>query len=232
MDHFEILPNIPDSEEVVENPVIPRKLHMIWVGPDPPPPFVGEYFHRWKTLMPDWEMRMWTNDDIHSTEFSEDYQRLIDSAKQGAHKADIMRYYILWKHGGIYMDADTEPHRSLEPLLATKKRLLLCHDLKLTWSYIAIGFMGAEPGHPLMENICQKIYNIDIISSTNICMETGPRLLGECAFTLPPQGEKYAVLPIQAFYRNKKGQLEQYSSSRSDDVEKRFGSHLYAKLWK
>jgi mannosyltransferase OCH1-like enzyme len=231
MENFELLPTIPDSREVVEDPLIPRKLHMIWVGADPAPPFVGEYFQGWKTLMPEWDLRLWTNEDIHSTEFSEDYQRLIDSARQGAQKADIMRYYILWKHGGIYMDADVEPHRSLEPLLATKKRLLLCHDLKITWPYIAIGFIAAQPHHPLMENICRKIYSIDIISSTNICMETGPRLLGECAFHLPPQGEKYAVLPKEAFYRNKKGQQLYIDYFRPDDLENRFGSHLYARLW-
>ena len=136
---------------------------MIWVGADPAPPFVGEYFQGWKTLMPEWDLRLWTNEDIHSTEFSEDYQRLIDSARQGAQKADIMRYYILWKHGGIYMDADVEPHRSLEPLLATKKRLLLCHDLK---DYMALYrhrvYSGPAPssfdGKHLSENIQHRYY--------------------------------------------------------------------------
>jgi mannosyltransferase OCH1-like enzyme len=57
--------------------------------------------------------------------------------------AGLVRLEALWHHGGIYVDSDCEPYRSLEPLLGL-------HAFA-GWEDNAVvpdAVIGAEPGHP------------------------------------------------------------------------------------
>jgi mannosyltransferase OCH1-like enzyme len=104
-----------------KDPIIPNLLHMIWVGEKEAPDYVGKHYDQWKTLMPEWTVRLWTNADLPEGEFPAAILPRIAEAKKGAQKADIMRYFIVYKYGGVYMDADVVPHRSLDPVV-------LCHE--------------------------------------------------------------------------------------------------------
>ena len=106
---------------------IPRILHMIWIGCDPP-----EYFwankRTWESLMPSWQVRCW-----HDTSGVEErVAERVHAAETGAQKADILRYALVYEHGGVYVDADVTPHRSLDPIVALGARVVLCHDMELT----------------------------------------------------------------------------------------------------
>lgn len=64
----------------------------------------------------------------------------------GAQKAGLIRLEALYRWGGVYVDSDCEPYRSLEPLL----------DLKLfaAWedrNVIPDAVIGAEPEHPAIK---------------------------------------------------------------------------------
>ncbi len=48
--------------------IIPKKLHMIWVGNDLAPEYVQKFFLKWKELMPEWECKLWTNNDLLDNE--------------------------------------------------------------------------------------------------------------------------------------------------------------------
>ena len=216
MEHLDILPDsyiVPDD---VYEPIIPRILHMIWVGPEPPASF-SEHASQWHALMPSWTIRVWRNEDIHTGEFPEPIVRLIGWTNKGAQKADIMRYHIMEKYGGVYVDADVIPRRSLEDLVVhTRRRVILCHDLPVTWPYISIGFFAAVPNHPLFKTACALCYTITV-NTSDIHLQSGPRLLGKAVWKTPTE-EPYMLLPIKYFYRN-------------DTCPYAFGTHTYAKNW-
>jgi hypothetical protein len=200
----------------VNDTTIPRKLHMIWVGDAPPPESCLEYRRRWSSLMPHWEVKLWRDGDV--AQFGPDVQRRIAVATTGAQKADILRAFIVSVEGGIYVDADMEPHRSLEPLVALQEPLLICHDLPLTWEYVMNAFFGAVPHHPVVETLCALLLSATL-NTQDVHMHTGPRALGRAIRHAPnPTGGKYYMLPSRAFY---------YNHTTPDA----FATHKYANTW-
>src|SRR6266516_4079263 len=92
---------------------IPRLFHWIWFGPQPLPEQHRRWIDGWLALHPGWEHRLWT--DANRPTFLNEPQFL--AADNFAEMADIARYELLYRFGGVYVDTDTECLRSIEPLL-------------------------------------------------------------------------------------------------------------------
>lgn len=213
-----ISPDIPVVPRPNTEANIPAKLHLVWLGPDPPTEYCVANFEGWKRLMPQWEIKLWRNGD--EAEFGPDVEARVAAATKGAQKADILRAFIMEKYGGIYMDADVEPVSSLDVLRYLGEPIILCHDLPLSWAYISVGFYAAVPHHPLFIEYCKHVMSANVtLNTTNVHMHTGPRALGYVVAKLaPPDGGKYFLLPAKAFYHNAA-------------VSNAFGRHTYAKSW-
>ncbi len=201
-------------------PSIPALLHIIWVGDRPMPDYAIANYMKWKELMPDWTVRLWTNEDINTDNFPLRTVEQINACVKGAQKADIMRYFIIKRWGGFYVDTDVTPHRSLDPLRYLGLSELICHDNDLTWKYCAIGFFGAAPSSPLFEYVCELTHTA-IINTPDLHFKTGPRLFGEAVYNSTPT-TRYGLLPIRCFYVN---------ARISSDTPFCFGTHVYAKEW-
>jgi mannosyltransferase OCH1-like enzyme len=197
---------------------IPRFLHLIWVGKSEQPDYLAKHIQTWKELMPDWTIRLWTNEDLTTDEIPGDILAKIHEADKGVEKADILRYCIVEKYGGFYMDADVEPTRSLEPLLFMSD-LVICHHAKITWKYIGNTLFGASPHHPVL----QKAMSLCLTANLNTSephMNTGPHLFGTAISLVPPPNQKYMLLDLDCFYWPEGGM-----------TPNRFGSHFFAKSW-
>ncbi len=128
--------------------MIPKIIHQVWIGPLPPPSALME---TWRRAHPDWEYRVWT--DEHGWE----NQRQIDRMFEWNGKADIMRYEILERHGGICIDADSE---CLRPLDATflEHDCFACYENETVLpGLVATGYVGARPSSPLMRACIEGI---------------------------------------------------------------------------
>jgi len=118
--------------------MIPKLLHRIWVGDRPIPPRYEAFWDGWAELHPDWEMRTWTEDSLGWLTNAGCFA--LAPEPQG--KADIARYELLARFGGIYLDCDVEPLRALDELTglfafaAWEDERFLCNAV-----------MGSEPGH-------------------------------------------------------------------------------------
>jgi mannosyltransferase OCH1-like enzyme len=159
-DNFEFDYNKENKESKDVNQ-IPRIIHLIWVGDNPKPNYLLDNLNKWKELMPSWDIKLWTNNDISTKHFPLNIIKLLNKVNKGAQKADIMRYYIMAKYGGFYLDSDVTPYRSLEPLITQLPNInaILCHDFELTWAYISIGFFSAIPNHPIFIKACELVNN-------------------------------------------------------------------------
>jgi mannosyltransferase OCH1-like enzyme len=99
--------------------MIPKTLHQMWIGGDPPP-FIVDCL-RTASVLDDWERTIWTDDNVEQM-FPLANQGLWDKAgdispRPLQFRADVFRYEILWRYGGVWADADFEFIKPLDPLL-------------------------------------------------------------------------------------------------------------------
>lgn len=134
--------------------MIPRILHQVWVGP-PMPEHLAAWCEAWRRLHPDWEYRLWGEDDLGWLENRD----LYDAAEEwsprnlGAFRSDIARIEILHREGGVYADCDMEPRRPIDQLLTGCSAFTFKHPTpngkpKPNYPWLTNALIGAEPGHP------------------------------------------------------------------------------------
>lgn len=110
---FEEFTNIIEDE----TPSIPPLIHLIWMG-SPPPEAVHLAVASWEKYHPNWQVKLWTEEEIAHFQWSSDRsKRLFDEGRNWAEKSDIFRFEILYQFGGIYADTDVVCLKSFEDLI-------------------------------------------------------------------------------------------------------------------
>lgn len=99
--------------------MIPKVIHYIWLGGNPLPKIVEKCIASWKKFCPDYEIKRWdeTNLDVNFCEFASQAY----NARKFAFAADALRFDIIHKEGGIYLDIDVELFKSLDEVLDNNK---------------------------------------------------------------------------------------------------------------
>ena len=168
--------------------------------------------------MPDWKVILWTNESLTEKEFDREILNKINQAHKGAQKADIMRYFIIERYGGFYVDTDTVPLRSLDPLTKLGFDLIIYHDNSITWDYCCNSPFGAVPHHPVVQKACQLCRSANI-NTNDIHLHTGPHLWGQAIKQTPMNGKKIGLLNYP------------YFGGKDFIFEDKFATNLYAASW-
>lgn len=149
---------------------IPKKIHQIWIGDIPMPSDLMGWCMEVKKAHVDWEHVIWGNSEAILLMESAPpnvrgaYERYIKN-RQWAFASDILRYFILSIHGGVYMDCDfvMQPSGSLNQLPLEKNLILLNmrYYTKENPKYrIQNCFIACAPNHPFLNRVVQNIDNI------------------------------------------------------------------------
>jgi inositol phosphorylceramide mannosyltransferase catalytic subunit len=89
--------------------MIPKIIHQIWIGPKPEPTkWTNTIKIDYITKYPEYEYKLWNESNIN--ELFVDFPNIkiiYDLEETWNGKSDILRYLILYYHGGIYIDADS-----------------------------------------------------------------------------------------------------------------------------
>jgi mannosyltransferase OCH1-like enzyme len=129
--------------------LIPRLFHQIWVGPDPLPEEYARYQGTWLEHHPGWELRFWTEQNLPKLRRPEGGELL----RAPAERTDIMRLEVLSQFGGVYVDADFECLRSIEPLIENANFFIgLAKPGRVNNA-----LMGSVAGHPLLDRALKEI---------------------------------------------------------------------------
>lgn len=110
--------------------------------------------------------------DIYSSYFAKFSDRLKIS--------DIIRYFLLLKFGGIYMDLDTSCHKPFQPVLINESCLLsteIHEQSRIMWNmeYLAMNsFMMCLAGHEFFQYLVRKLPKAD---NSSVVSQTGPIML-------------------------------------------------------
>lgn len=182
---------------------IPKIIHHIWLGSKLPAKF-AQYRDTWKKLHPTWTLILW--DDAAVAQLKLVNSKAYNNATNFAEKADIARYEILYRFGGLYVDTDFE---SLQPFDV----LHHCCDF-YTGSYpnpsggslyVLNGLIGSAPKHPILKRCIKGIKNTASLSNSAaaIINRTGPDYFYRCiveALAAQDAVKKMVVFPPTFFY--------------------------------
>ncbi|MBT9369617.1 glycosyltransferase [Rhizobium sp. CSW-27] len=174
---------------------IPRIIHQTWKT-HPVPPDKGDT-GSWQRLNPDWDYRFWDDAALRQFMAAEfpDLLPLFDGYSRPVQRADLARYCLLKRFGGVYTDIDT---RCLAPLapLAEDTRIILCEEPPERHHHAQRrglptlffnGVMASPAGHPFWDKVidlCVRMYprkNGDVLETT------GPLLLTAAVLQWPDQ---------------------------------------------
>ncbi len=145
---------------------IPKIIHQIWLG-NPLPELYKIWMKTWANLK-GWEYKLWTDAEAEKFEFT--HPDLYKNAKNYGERANILRYEVLHRYGGLYVDVDMECidieffdyahshfdlYVGIEPL---DHGFLICNAV-----------VGAIPNHPLLTKMIKDMpsYHEMIVKDKN-----------------------------------------------------------------
>lgn len=171
-------------------------MHQVWVGPDPLPDDFAAYRETWIRHHPGWEHHLWTEGNLpEGFRRPEVYERL----RSPVERSDILRYELLWRFGGVYVDTDFECHRPVDPLLEGHDFVIA--PLKPN-GWVNNAFMGAVPEHPIIDRCLLELRPREFYGYDK--KGTGPRFLD----TVVKSSEGVTLLTSTLFYQLTPQQLE------------------------
>jgi FkbM family methyltransferase len=130
--------------------MIPKIIHYCWFGDSQMPQIIQDCIVSWKRLLPDYTFLKWSEDNY---EFEHPFAVTAYEDKSWAFLVDYVRFDVLYKHGGIYLDTDM--------LLLKNLDIFLNHECFLGYEdekIINCGIIGAEPNHIFIKD-CLSIYD-------------------------------------------------------------------------
>lgn len=175
---------------------IPHIIHHIWLG-SPLPEQYARWRETWINTHPDWQYILWTDneanyqygtlctiDDIENTQQTPSHlvidirscklqtHELIDRADNYGQRSDIVRYEILYRIGGLYVDTDFSCERSFDRLHAAYDFFIGIQPLAFNLVQLGIGLIGAIPKHPILAHTLEQLASCDLDGA--IVLATGP----------------------------------------------------------
>jgi mannosyltransferase OCH1-like enzyme len=165
------------------NSIIPLKIFQTWHTKNLPPK-ISEAVNLIKTSNPRFEHHLYDDNDCREyikENFPEDVLKAYNSLIPGAYKADLWRYCILYKEGGIYVDLAYCPYNGFKFINLTEKEHFVfdlpSDNTGVNGIYNAL--MVCLPGNEkLLKAINQIVENVANKYYGNCFLEpTGPLLL-------------------------------------------------------
>ena len=166
--------------ETQKNCPIPKKIFQTWeVKENEMTEEMQKIVNTWKQFNPDYEYHFYDSHDRElfiknnfSKRISEVYCRIIP----GAYKADLWRYCVLFKKGGIYLDIKYQPVHHFKFINLTENEHFVL-DIDRDGIYNAL--IVAKPGNEILrraidkvvQNVQRKFYG------SNGLEPTGPKML-------------------------------------------------------
>ena len=170
------------------NKMIPKIIHYCWFGANPKSLFIKNCIASWKTYLPDFEIRQWSEKDFDLDSIP--FVKQAYEAKKWAFVADYIRLVALDSVGGIYMDTDV---RVLKPFPDTwfEYDFFSAHEYhpglyddlgkkKLNENYVPYnlddnidGFailsavMASKPGHQFIRDCIAFYNNVNFLNESN-----------------------------------------------------------------
>ena len=125
---------------------IPKIIHYCWFGKKKKDQLILKCLQSWKKNLPNYEIREWNEENFPVDSF--EFTRWAYQKKKWAFVADYVRLFVLYEHGGIYLDTDMLVLKDFSDFLH--------YDLVLGKEderYLSAGMIASEKKHPYLKNL-------------------------------------------------------------------------------
>jgi len=154
--------------------VISKKLHFVWIGDETKRP--DHCINTWKTLNPDYEVKIWGNDALIGNKWFN--AKHIQESRELCGVADLMRYEILYNEGGITLDADSVCLSPLEDWLLKPDAFAHWEQETRRLGLINVSVMGSVPENPFFGECIERLRKKETLKD-RAWIETGPMHITE-----------------------------------------------------
>ncbi|KAG6590985.1 Inositol phosphoceramide mannosyltransferase 2 [Phytophthora cinnamomi] len=201
------------TEALTNTGGIPHIIHQSWKNVYRIPTRFHPWMKSWKDMHPTWTYVFWTDED-NLRLFQQLYPQYLHVAKavKKVSLADMARYALLHRVGGLYVDADFECLQPFDDLHRDSRLFLssepLVHTVlleKSTSDSVALcnALMASAPGHPfwlqVLDNIKDK-FDRERLRSDAVAL-TGPRMVKQTYLSQKSAaGSDIVVFPSEYFY--------------------------------
>lgn len=215
--------------------MIPKTIHQIWLGNKSMPQKFKLYIDGWRNMYSDYEHILW-NDSlvIEKNVIPEELKDLYFNNKLSCvFRADILRYLLIKKYGGIYLDVDFECLKRIP-------------DQFLTFDFlggiqnngeIAIGFFAAKSEETiLIDTINNILPNVELSKKRGMfCDSQLNEIIGPVFFTKICKkylaNKNYFFFSHQYFYPYWFNETHRQSENFKETSPLAYGVHHWAKSW-
>ncbi|MEX0849107.1 MAG: glycosyltransferase [Candidatus Dependentiae bacterium] len=163
---------------------IPKIMHHVWFG-RPLSQEDKALRKTWEDMHPDWRFVLWTdridNDPrgivVHSWQELQnlllltderyivvdvaplqfDNRKFFDASRNYGEKSDIIKYEIVYRIGGVYIDCDFECLKPLDPLHHAYDFYTGIQPLDTNYAQLGAALFAAHPGHEILKYAVQTI---------------------------------------------------------------------------
>lgn len=189
--------------------MIPRVFHQIWVGPDPVLSGFDEWRESWARNHPGWELRLWTDDNLPAGLRN---PVVYERERHPVERADILRLELVYRFGGVYLDADLECRKPIDSLI---------NGLDFFGMYIKPGrvtntVLGAARGHAILDRALGAVTPQQPGSRFDKT-KSGPVFLDNIVKQFPPP----TIFPRATFY-----------PITAEEKKNAYAIHHCARTWK
>ncbi len=128
--------------------MIPRQIINAWFGRGEKGPMFKHCLESQRRLCPDWPVVTIDEDTAELMAFP--FMQAVVGRKEWANACALARIWGLWKHGGIYLDADVEVVKPLDGLLDPSVSFFMGWEDE---QYICDATMGSEQGGKIVTDL-------------------------------------------------------------------------------
>ena len=151
---------------------IPKVVHQTYHKKILPPEIQQNIAHL-KSANPEWEFRLYDDNDIENY-IQTHYPQIISIYKKinpiyGAARADFFRYLLMYNEGGVYLDIKSGLNKPLKNIISANEQFIVCYwNLANKVTHDVISNPNGEiqqwhiatvKGHPFLKSVIENVCN-------------------------------------------------------------------------
>ena len=136
------------------------------------------------TKHPAFEHWFWFQKDALSFANQYHFFKIFSMPRSVIFKSDILRYFVIYEFGGVYLDMDFKAYAPLDPLLKNYSCILgrqpdpIAYNRRGRQYLISNAFFAMQRYHPFLRLITERI-RAKTSFGTNVSTETGPDFMSD-----------------------------------------------------